>query len=226
MKNAIKKVLSLAAIAMVAFSCSNEKEDEIGKYPVLAGTMWEYSKPICEIDYPKDSIQIVMSADNKISFTADQVMEMYDMFVGGLLQNYVNYCQFINDQRLTIGYGLDDENDLFVIGYTQVDKYIQIDMSVINPQMPKISINYVIENIASKQYMDVYFEKEYITLMAQQMLPAFLPDMMGEIIPGFDQMPEMTQLVIVTSLTNQINTILNETNSLKVGVQLKEIEIM
>ena len=222
MKNTLKKVLSLAAVAMVAFSCSSEKEDEIGKYPVLAGTTWEYSNPICEIDYPKDSIQIVMSADEKISFTADQVMMMYNVFVGALLEEYIESCQFVNDKVLTIS--TYEDGDVFSIGYTQVDKYIEIDMAVINPAMPKISINYIVEHVNSKQYMDVYFEKNYITLMAQQMLPAFLPEMMGEIIPGFDQMPEMTQLMIVTSMTNQINTILNETNSMKVGVQLKKCD--
>lgn len=227
MKNTLKRVLSLAAVALVAFSCSSENGEEIGKYPVLAGTTWEYSKPICEIDYPKDSIQIVMGmgADEKISFTADQVMVMYDMFVGGLLESYIDYCQFIDDKLLKVGYTMDDEVDAFAIQYSQVDKYIQIDMAVVNPAMPKISINYIIESVGSKKYMDVYFEKNYITLMAQQMLPVFLPEMMGEIIPEYDQMPEMVQTMIVTSLTNQINTILSETNSLKVGLQLKEIVI-
>ena len=221
--NTLKKLLTVVAMVATFASCSSSDADEIGKNPSLQNTTWEYNKPICEIEYPKDSIEISMgAAGQKMSFAPEQIVELYNSFAGEKISSYMRYFKFIDNKTMEVGYVADGEDGVINIGYNQVDKYIQVDMSVINPKMTKISVNYTIKHEGTNSYMDLYFEKAYILIMAQQMLPSFLPNMMGSIIPGFEMMPEMAQQAIITSFTSQINNILMETNSLKVGMQLKE----
>ncbi len=224
----MKKLLIFAvmAIAAVGFTaCSKSDADDPGKGTIrnLSGTYWIYEEPVFEFKYPDDVITISMGAmSDEMEMTTDEITMMFTTFANEKMSAYMRYFYFIDSENLNVGYLKDGENGDITLQYQQQDRMLAVDMSVINDKMPKISANYNIINENGEDYMEIFFEKFYLTIMMQQMLPTFLPSIMGNIIPGFDTMPEVAQQAIIASFSTQINDILSKTETLTVGLCVKQ----
>ena len=224
----MKKMLSFAVMAMMAVgftACSESDADDPGKGTIkdLSGTYWVYDEPVFEFEYPGDVITISMGAMGEdMEMTTDEITTMFTMFANEKMSAYMRHFYFVDRENLNVGYVKDGENGDITLQYQQQDKMLAVDMSVINEKMPTISANYNIINENGENHMEIFFEKLYLTIMMQQMLPTFLPSIMGNIIPDFDKMPEVAQQAIIASFSTQINDILSKTEKLTVGLCVKQ----
>lgn len=223
----MKKFLTIAAIAAATLiACSESDSDLIGRNPSLVDTYWEYDAPVCEFEYSADSIVITTGMQGeKMSFAPEEIVALYNSFAGEKMEAYMRYFHFVNNNTMNVGYVKDGEDGQISITYSQVDKYLSVDLKAVNPNIPAISANYTIINEGDERYMEIYFEKIFITMMAQQMLPTMLPSVMPNIIPNYSTLPEIAQQAIIASFTTQINQILANTETLKVGLRVIESEI-
>lgn len=224
----MRKLLSFAVMAMAAIgftACSDSDADDPGKGTIkdLTGTYWVYDEPVCELEYPGDVITITMgSQGDEMQITDDELVMMFTMFANEKMSSYMRHFYFMDRENLNVGFVKDGENGDITLQYQQQDKMLAVDMSVINDKMPTISANYNIIKENGEQHMEIFFEKFYITIMMQQMLPTFLPSIMGSIIPSFDTMPEVAQQAIIASFSTQINEILADTETLRIGLCVKQ----
>lgn len=223
MKKIIYLVIGAVTAILSLVSCDKEDEQNVG----IIGTNWNYTKPYFEFEYATDTIRIDMSGKT-MKLAVKDLKQMFLEMAASKMQDYFEGIEFYSADSLLIKAKTGAEVPLQIqAGYLKNDKYIEVklnqkDMSALMGDkaglIPAISFRYFLEG----QRMTIYFDEVYIqSIFENVQLQAMLLPMIGQALnPQFDQMPEQAQQAMLGEIKQQISTVLNGIQTLKIGFVL------
>lgn len=185
---------------------------------------WKYEQPYFEFEYATDTVSFG-TAGHSMNYAVKDIKRMFSVMAAEKMQNYFRGIEFYSADSLLIKARTANGIPFGIHAAYQKDarfielKLNQQEMSSFPgnkaAMIPAISFGYFEQEHQMTLYLsEVYIQTIFENTKIQDML---LPMLAQQLNPGFSMMPEPARQAMLKGLKDQISSILDNIQTLKVG---------
>lgn len=189
---------------------------------------WQYHQPYFELEYAADTIRFG-SADRQMNMSVADLKALFGRMAADKMQDYFKGIDFYTADTLLIkAQRASGEAMNIRASYLKDHRYLEIKLNAEDmktligenaPTIPAISFQYLKQD----NQLTVYLNEVYVqSIFENQQIQNMLMPIIGRALnPQFDRMPPQAQQAMLAGIKQQISSIIDAIQTLKIGFVLQ-----